>query len=349
MDSPAPLGTPMVVVGGFDYASDTYPLTIYDIDVESGALSERGSIDAGPNPSYLALAPTASVLYVANEVDSPLGGLTALSIADDGTLSVLNHQSGSDGGFTYVAVDPTGSFALGASYNGGSISVFPIESDGSLGPETATRDFGDMAQSHAVGFDPSGAYVLVPNKGNDEVAQLLLGSDGSLSDNTPASVSAAGGSGPRHIAVHPNGQLAFVMNELDSTMTPYQLSETGTLTAGTTVSTRAGGGGQNSGAHVELSPDGGFVYGSNRGDDDIVVFSADQITGELSLLEHESTRGRTPRDFEVDPAGRVLIAANQDSGDLSVYAIAEDGSLDPLGQPSSGPPSPAAVQMIYLP
>jgi 6-phosphogluconolactonase len=297
----------------------------------------------------LALAPSASVLYVANEVDSPLGGLTAVSIAPDGALSVLNHQSGGDGGFTYVAVDPTGSFALGASYNGGSISVFSIQDDGSLGPETATRDFGDMAQSHSVGFDASGAYVLVPNKGNDEVAQLLLGTDGSLTDNSPPSISAAGGSGPRHIAVHSDGHLAFVINELDSTMTPYQLSDAGTLTAGTTVSTRSGGGGQNSGAHVELSPDGRFVYGSNRGDDDIVVFAADQTTGELSVVEHESTRGSTPRDFEVDPQGRVLIAANQDSGDLSVYAIAEDGSLEPLGQPRAGPPSPAAVQMIYLP
>jgi 6-phosphogluconolactonase len=342
-------GTPMVVIGGYDYGSNSYPLTTYDLDPESGALTERGSVDAGANPSYLALAPSGTELYVANEIDSEFGGLTALSIAADGTLSVLNHQSGSDGGFTYVAVDPSGSFAFGAAYNGGSVSVFPIQADGSLGAEVTNRDFGNQSNSHCVGFDPAGRFAFVPNKGNNEIAQLILGSDGSLSDNSPATVNTAPGAGPRHIAIHPNGGLAFLIAELDSTMTPYQISPEGTLTPGTSLSTRAGTGGQNTGAHVELSPDGHFVYGSNRGDNDIVVFAADQTSGELTLIENESSRGSTPRDFDIDPYGRVLVVANQDSNDLAVFAIANDGSLEPLGQTVTGPPQPAGVQIVYLP
>ena len=163
------------------------------------AASERGSVDAGSNPTYLALSPSGTELYVANEVDTEAGGITALAIADDGTLTVLNHQTGSDGGFAYVAVDPSGNFAFGAAYNGGSVSVFPIQADGSLGPEATNRDFGSQSNSHCVGFDPSGRFAFVPNKGNNEVAQLILGSDGSLSDNSPATVTTAQGAGPRHI------------------------------------------------------------------------------------------------------------------------------------------------------
>lgn len=338
--------TAVVYVGGY---GDAYPLGIYNLDKEEGTLTSIGtSTEAGSNPSYLAVS--GRTLYAANERDDSQGGLTALSIADDGSLARLNHQTGSDGGFAHVAIDPSGSFALAASYNGGSISLFPIEDDGSLGPELEHVDFGDGAQSHCVGFDPTGSFVLVPNKGNDEIAQLLLGTDGSLTPNTPPRIATAPGAGPRHIAVSDDGTRAWVMNELSSTMTPYQLNDAGTLSAGTTVSTRAAGSnGPNTGAHVEITPDARFVYGSNRGDDTIVVFAADPITGELTLVGHEPTRGAVPRDFEVDPEGDVLIVANQDSQNLVVFSIGGDGSLEPLGDVVEAPPLPVAVQLVYLP
>lgn len=344
-------GTPIVIVGGFDYGSSGYPLRTFDLDKATGALTQRGSdVDVGPNPSYLALAPGGGFLYVANETDDAAGGLSAVSIADDGALTFINHQTGSDGGFTFVAVDPSGRYAFGASYNGGSVSVFPIQDDGSLGPELDQRDFGGGAQSHCIGFDASGRFVFVPNKGNNEVAQLVLGEDGTLTDNTPSSVTAPQGAGPRHFALHPSGSFAFVINELGSSLTPFRVDPSGTLTAGTTVSSLpANFNGQNSGAHVEVSPDGNYVYGSNRGHDSIAVFSVAPDTGELTLVEHEPTRGRSPRDFELDPQGDVLIVANQDSGTLTVFGVGTDGALTPLGEAVDGPPSPAAVQMVYLP
>ncbi|HYQ15385.1 MAG TPA: beta-propeller fold lactonase family protein, partial [Polyangiaceae bacterium] len=184
----------------------------------------------------------------------------------------------------------------------------------------------------------------------DKVQQLTIGAGGMLGPNTPASVATVGGAGPRHIAVHPNGTLAFVANELDSTVTPYQLSADGKLTAGTPVSSvPAGAAGNNKGAHVEVSPNGRFVYASNRGHNSIAVFSADPTTGALTLIETEPTRGNTPRDFDVDPNGEVLIVANQDSATLSVYKIEEDGGLSPLGTPTPSAPMPSAVQIHYLP
>ncbi len=346
---PVELGDPVVYVGGFDYGSDSYPLRAYDLDLESGALTERGSpFDAGPNPSYLALAPNGRFLYAANERDDDLGGLTALAIADDGTLTPINHQTGSDGGFTYVVVDPSGKFAFGASYNGGSVSVFPVEDDGALGPELDNVDFGDGAQSHCVGFDPSGQFVLVPNKGNDEVAVLRLTTEGTLMNAGTAASPA--GAGPRHIALHPGGTFAAVMNELSSSVTVYDVAEGGTLTTRDSVSALpADYNGNNTGAHIEFSPDGKYAYASNRGHDSIAIFAVDEAARTVEVLGHESTRGSSPRDFDVDVTGRVLIAANQDSGNVAVFGIGADGNLQPLGDVVSGLPSPSAIQIVYLP
>ncbi len=338
---PSALGRAVVYVGGY---GDNYPFQAYDLDTETGTLSERGGpVDAGGNPTYIAVF--GDHLYVANERDDDQGGVTALAIDPDGNLTPLNHQTGSDGGFAYVAVDPTGSYAFGASYNGGSVSVFPIEQDGSLGPETHNVDFGNGAQSHCVGF--SGTNVYIPNKGNDEVAQMTLAGDGTLAPLAPPQVDTAGGAGPRHIAIR--GTFAWLINELNSTMSSYTIQADGALALVNTLSTLPdGAGNQNSGAHVEVSPDGTRVYGSNRGDNSIVVFSADAATGELALLEHVASGGSTPRDFDLDQSGQFLIVANQDTGNLVVFDTGGGESLQPLGSPVSAPPSPAAVQIVYL-
>lgn len=170
-----------------------------------------------------------------------------------------------------------------------------------------------------------------------------------LSDNAPPSVATDNGAGPRHIVRHPNAPFAFVMNELGNSVTAYAVAEDGTLAPVTTVpSLPQDFNGQNTGAHVEITPDGRALYGSNRGHDSIVVLAVGD-DGSLTSLEHEPTRGSTPRDFEMDPEGDVLIVANQDSATLAVFAIEADGQLAPLGEPVAGPPSPAAVQMVYLP
>jgi 6-phosphogluconolactonase len=321
----------------------------YDLDKATGALTQRGGdYDAGPSPSYLALDPGRTHLYASSAEAS--GGVAALAIGKDGALTQLNHQPGSDGGFAHLAVDPASQLVLAASFEGGGVSVFPIASDGSLEAEAQHVDFGDGAYAHAIAFDQAGEHVLVPTLGLDQIQQLVLGQDGMLTPNSPAFVATAAGAGPRHIVVHPGFQLAFVVNEVDSTVTPYQLAGSGTLTPGTPISMLPAGGfaGENTGAHIEISPDGRFVYASNRGHDSIVVYAVDQTSGALTLVEHEPTRGLTPRDFDVDPNGQILIVANQESDNLSVYAIESDGTLTPLGTPTPSGPSPRCVQFHYL-
>jgi len=217
-----------------------------------------------------------------------------------------------------------------------------------LGAESDNTDFGSMAQTHCIAIDAAGTHLLVPNKGNDEVAQLVFDS-GTLSANSPARVTTATRAGPRHIAIHPSGKLAFVINELDSTMTPYQLATNGTLTAGTPVSTLPSGfSGGNTGAHVEVSPDGKFVYGSNRGHDSIVVFSIDPVSGALTLVQHQPSGGSSPRDFDMDPNGKFIIVANQNDSRVAVFAIGSDGKLTPVGSSVAGPTGCSAVQIAYL-
>ena len=340
-------GDPMVYVGGYDPNVRSYRLTR-----ATGALTEMGApANLGSNPAYLAVDPSRTRLFAANETDGAEGGVTAATIGANGSLTPLGRQGAENLGFVHLAVSPTGNFVVAASYNGGAVAVFPVGATGALGTAVDVERFsGSVVQSHCVAFDRAGTHVFVPNKGLDNVAGFVFDAgSGALSANTPASVASAADAGPRHIAVHPTRDFAFVINELDSTMTAYAISGTGTITPIETESTLpANENGQNTGAHVEVSPDGTLLFGSNRGHDSIVVYSIDQGTGALTLVEHEPTRGDTPRDFDVDPAGRYLVVANQASDNLAVFEIASTG-LTPVGDVVTGANNAAAVQFVYLP
>lgn len=334
-------GKAVVYVGGFGEA----PLSIYDLDKASGVLTERAAkVDAGPEPTCLAIDAAGKHLYVCSEDDSDAGGLTAFTIAADGSLSQPQHRTGSDGGFTSLAISPNGKFIAGASYGGGSASVFPLNADGSVGAEIGAADFGGNAQSHCVGWDPTGKFLLVATKGSDAVQQLKVADNGMPSANTPPSVATAADSGPRHLAVHPSGKLAFVVTESGSTVIPYQLSASGTLTAGSVVSSLpAGWDGQNTGAHVELSLDGKLLYASNRGHDSVGVFSINQESGALTLLQHAPVNGASPHDFDIDRSGTLLITGNRRGNSLSVLKIGADGKLTSAGEAVPTREEPTAV------
>jgi len=336
----------VVFVGGF--GAD--PVHLYDLNKSTGALTERlPSVDAGPEPSCLALDPSRTHLYVCNEDDTELGGLTSFTLQADGSLTKLNHQLGSDLGFTALAVSPNGKFLAAAGYNGGSASVFPLATDGSVGAEADVMDFGATAETHYVVYDPTGKYLLVTTKGTSAIQQLKLDESGKLSANAPPRVAIEAGAGPRHMAVHPNGKLAFVVTESGSTVISYQLSASGTLTPGATVSSvPADYHGQNSGAHVELSPDGSFLYVSNRGHDSVGVFKVNPDTGALTLVTHALTHSASPHDFDIDAEGRTLITANRKGNSLTVFKIETDGTLTQLGDPTPARTEPTAVLIHNL-
>lgn len=346
-------GRPFVYVGTFDDA-----IYVFRLNVESGALTPVGApVSANPNPAFLAFAPSGRVLVAVNEADDVDGfGAGAVSSfridAATGELSFVNRVSSTGAGPAHVAVDQTGKFALVANYNGGNIAVLPLAANGTLSNAVDGADHGDGAQSHQVMLDPSNRFLFVPNKGRSDVAQYRFNADsGGITPNEPAAVALAQGAGSRHLAFHPSGAFAYVINELDDTVTALTFdAQSGTLEQLQTLSTLPDGvnGGSNTGAEIQVSASGRFVYGSNRGHDSIVIYAVDPATGRLSVLGHQPTGGGTPRSFQLEPSGKLLLVANQDSNEVVTFRVdAQSGLLTELSTTTA--PSPSFVGVLYLP
>jgi len=314
----------------------------------SGALTPLGLKAETRNPSFLAAGPAGRVLYAVNEVDdfkgAKAGSVTAYSVdAATGNLTPLGAESSGGAAPCHVQCDRTGRFVAVANYSGGNLALLPAAADGRLAAATATlggtgsgpntaRQQGPHA--HQVVFDPSNRYLLEVDLGLDKILVYRFDqATGRLTPNDPPFAQLAPGSGPRHLAFHPNGRFVFTINELSSTMTSLAWEAAkGTLrTIGTQSTLPAGHTGNSSTAEVAVDPRGRFLYGSNRGHDSIVVFSI-APDGTLALVEHEPTRGKNPRHFTIDPTGRWLIAGNQGSGTLAVFSIDQtSGALTPSG------------------
>ncbi len=324
---------------------------IYSFRFDGKTLSPHGITPNVRNPSYLAFDRPRKYLYCVNEFKEyegkPSGAVSAFRIDQDtGALTYLNSKPSHGTDPCHLIVDPSGKYVLIANFASGSTTVLPIQADGSLGDETDWKQHVGSSvdpkrqtspHAHAVEFDASGRFAYVPDLGKDEV--VVYAFDNTTGKLTPANVppvKTKPGAGPRQLVMHPKGKFAYLINELDSTMTAYAFdSQTGALTPLQTLSTLPAGGfdGVTSCAEVQITPNGKFLYGSNRGHNSIVGYVIDEATGRLTLIGHVSSGGRIPRNFEVDPTGRYLIAANQDTDNLVMYDIDQaTGVLTASGQ-----------------
>jgi 6-phosphogluconolactonase len=206
--------------------------------------------------------------------------------------------------------------------------------------------------AHSINLDPANRFAFVADLGLDKVMIYRFDpARGTLVPNDPPSASTAPGAGPRHFSFHPNGRYAYVINELNSTVTAFAFdAEKGALREIHSVPTLPGDfKGTSTTAEVQVTPDGKFLYGSNRGHDSLAVFAVDAETGKLSPAGFHSTQGKTPRNFGIDPSGRWLLAANQGSGSVAVFRIdAKTGKLDPAGTPIQVP-KPVCVKFLPAP
>jgi 6-phosphogluconolactonase len=331
------------------------------LDLDTGTLTAVALATASTNPSYLALHPGGRFLYAVNEVSdfegNASGGVEAFAIGSSGTeLRRLNQVASGGGAPCHLAIDRRARFVVVANYGGGSVASFPVQDDGRLGPRAGfVQHEGhgpnprrqEAAHAHMTAFDPAGRRLFVCDLGIDRVRVYDPGPAGALVPNVPPSVSLRPGAGPRHLAFAPGGRFVYVNNELDSTVTVFTHDpDSGVMSAVETVTTLpVGFTGANSTAHVQLTPDGRFLYVSNRGDDSLAVFRIDERTGRLTAAGHASTGGKTPRDFAIDPTGSFLLAANQDSDTVVVFRIDhQTGVLVPVGQPV---PVPRPVCVAY--
>jgi len=343
LDGPVDASIPTRLVA---YISGGPDIAWYDVDRGTGALTPISSITAfRTGASFLAVRGTA--LYAVAS-GNRVGAYT-LNVGT-GALTFINDVGAAGTGPTHVSIDATGTFVFVANYGNGTISVFPVQSNGGLGAATQTLSPG--ANAHMIAPDATNRSVFVPCLGDDLVAQYRFEpTTGVLTPNTVPSLATATGAGPRHIAFAPDGMHAYLINELDSTMTALTLdAATGRLTAVQTVSTRAAGAiGTNTCAEVVVHPSGRFLYGSNRGDNNIVVYAIDPSSGMLSLAGHTGTQGMTPRNFAVDPDGAFLYAANQNSNTVVPFRIDPvTGTLTPTAAPITAT-SPQFVGIFALP
>ncbi len=199
--------------------------------------------------------------------------------------------------------------------------------------------------------DPTNRYALVCDKGIDKVMVYRLNrAAGKLVPNDPPSASAHPGAAPRHLAFHPSGRYAFVINEIGSTLTSFAFDpESGSLREVNTISTLPPNySGRNSTADVRVHPNGKFVYGSNRGHNSIASFAVDESSGKITALDHTSTQGEVPRNFNLAPGGALLLAANQNSDTIVAFAIdAKSGALTPTGAVSRVP-TPVCIHFVQV-
>jgi 6-phosphogluconolactonase len=355
-----------VYVGTDTALNKSKGIYLLELDPVSGALTSKGVVAETPRPSFLALHPSRKSLYAANEVNSDdFGGKSAGSVsafaidAKTGGLTALNVQTSGGSGPCYVTVDPTGSCVLVANYWAGSLEVLPIEADGKLGSPTSliqhkgssvnkARQEGPHA--HSVDLDPTGRLAVAADLGLDKLMIYRLDPRaGTLTPNVPPYADLAPGSGPRHLAFHPDGRHAYVINELASTVTVFDLDPSrGTFSELQTISTRKPGATRagNSTAEILVHPSGRFVYGSNRGDDALAIFAVDPTSGKLTTVGFQPTGGKNPRSFGIDPTGQFLIAANVDSDTAVVFRVdPQSGLLKQVGEPLAVP-SPVCVKFV---
>ncbi|WEK54286.1 MAG: lactonase family protein [Candidatus Cohnella colombiensis] len=305
------------------------------LDSDSGKLSKMVDFTGIDNPSFVTLDRSGRYLHAVSEVDvlngQPGGEVITFELQEDETLleEAMSHPTlGVHPCF--VALDPQERWLAVSNYGGSSVVIYPIEQSGLPGPvhvrfrhtgSGPNQERQEAAHPHSAVFSADGQYLFVPDLGLDKIMvyafdaqkQQWVGHD---------AVSLPAGSGPRHLKFHPSLNVAYVINELNCTVTHLSIEEPGRLVAQESISTLpASFTGFSTCAELVISPDGRTLYASNRGHDSIAIFQIDELTGQLSAAGHVSTRGKTPRNFNVTPDGRWLLVANQDSSSLVLFQV----------------------------
>jgi 6-phosphogluconolactonase len=328
-------GEMLVYVGTYT-SGKSEGIYLYSLNLASGELKHIATTKGVKDPSFLIVPPGRRYLYAVNELEEfagkKSGAVSAFAVDQkSGELEFLNQQPSLGGAPCYLDVDRSGRFVLVANYSGGNVAVLPIRSDGRLGEATDLKqDYGssinaerqEAPHAHSIVLDPGNRFAYACDLGTDKIMIFRFDKRrGKLVVNQKPWVQLKPGAGPRHLTFHPDGRYAYVINELHATITAFAHDRVdGNLDEVQTIATLpAGFAGANTGADIHVSPDGRFVYCSNRGHDSIAAFEINPGNGKLTLLAHESTGGKTPRNFAIDPTGAFLLAANQNSNNIVTF------------------------------
>jgi 6-phosphogluconolactonase len=302
------------------------------------------------SPSFLAVDPAQRYLFAANEIgdyqNAKSGSVSSFAIdRRSGKLTALNTVASRGADPCHLTVDKSGNHVLVANYTGGSVAVLPVKPDGRLGEASdVVQHLGSSVDperqkephAHDVVLTPDNRFAVVADLGLDKLLVYRFDlENGKLSPNDPPFGQVKPGSGPRHIALHPNGRWAYVIDEMGNTVTAFDWDgDKGSFHELQTITTLPKDfKGENSTAELVVHPKGRYLYGSNRGHDSIAVYAIDPAKGMLTSIEDVPTLGKEPRNFALDPAGAYLFAANQNSNTVVVFRVdPRNGRLAATGE-----------------
>jgi len=357
----------LVYVGTYTNKSASKGIYVYSFDPGTGKLTSMGVAAESEDPSFLAIHPSGKYLYAVNEIDhfgaQKSGSASAFSIdRKTGKLTLLNQAATRGAGPCHISLDKSGKFALVANYDGGSAASFPVHEDGTLGEaadfvqhhgSSVNKERQEGPHAHWIGTSPDNRFALAADLGLDEVLVYRFNATkGTLAPNGPPFAKLNPGSGPRHVAFHPNGKFAYVLTELEGSVTVFAYkASNGSLSPLQTLSTlstlRKDYSGPKEGAEIAVHPSGRFLYASNRASiDTISAFSINPTKGTLNLKDEYPTMGKTPRNFAIDPTGKFLLAANQESNNIVIFRIdSTTGALTPTGEIVEAP-APVCITFV---
>ncbi len=350
-----------IIYAGTSSTRGSKGIYVFEFDRKEAKLKELQTVTEGSGPGFLALSPDKKTLYSIYSKGTLLDGNgSVMSFKIDpktGFLTKLNEQSAGGKGPAHVSVDPKGRFVFVSNYGDGTLSVFPINKDGSL---AKASDFikhtggsivvGRQESPHIHSAIPSlnGKFIYVSDLGTDKIMIYKVDNMGKLSPGDVPFSTSTPGSGPRHFAIHPNGNFAYSAEEISSTVASFRIEKkTGALSALERVNMPPESFKErNSAADIHFSPDGKYLYASNRGHESLVIFKVEPENGKLSLVGHEGTGGKHPRNFMIDNKGEYALTANQNTDNIVIFRRdKQSGKLKPTGDQVT---VPAVICLIQL-
>ena len=332
-----------VIISTNGFAQDLYLLAgtytgtgskgiyVYRFNTATGKTAWISNTDTASNPSFLTVS--GNYVYAVNETSgSKPGQVSAYKFdKEKGTLQLLNTQLTGGGNPCYLSLSPEGKWLTVANYSGGSLSVFPVNKDGSLQPcaqlilhtgNSINTKRQSQAHVHETVFSPDSKYLFTPDLGMDKVMtyQFDAGVPQPLSAASTNYTIIKPGSGPRHIVFSANKKYAYLINELSGMVIVYNYNK-GELSEIQELPTYPEGfKGAVDGAEICLAPDGKFLYTSQRADENLIsIFSIDKHSGKLKIKEQQPAFGKGPRNFMIDPTGNYLLVAHQNSDNIVIF------------------------------
>jgi len=328
---------------------------VFNQDSISGYLDEILLEEGIRNPSFLIPSADGKYLYTVEEIGPDVDSVGhVVAYAWDGkSLKKINSQSSHAFAPCHLTTDSQGRYLFVANYVGGTIAMLPIDANGGLNPASEVIKYNgngphsrqDASHPHSVNLSPDERYLYVPDLGTDRINIYQIDyTNGKLTPANPAFAAIQPGSGPRHFTFHPTQPFAYLINELNNTITVMRWQkETGkldTLQSAPTLPTDFKG--ENTTSDIHITPDGQFLYGANRGHNSLAGYKINTSDGTLTPIGHTSTQGEIPRNFAISPDGRFLYAANQNTDNVLIFSIEADGKLQYRNELKT--PTPVCVQ-----